>query len=202
MCTYIERISWDLKVGEFSVEEKPSVLRGLYEKYREIIMYCIFGVTTTIISWAVYSICEVAMSPLQVTNPGIDRFVSQIIQITGDNTDINTFVVMILSGVISWVIAVTVAFVTNKLWVFESKSWERRLVWNEAITFFGGRIFTGVLEIVAVPALVSSGFDFKLFGVDGLPAKIIVSVVIVILNYVLSKFISFRSRGNMTNDNE
>ena len=32
----------------------------------------------------------------------------------------------------------------------------------------------------------------KLFGVDGLPAKIAVSVAIVILNYILSKFVSFR----------
>lgn len=174
------------------MEEKPSVLRVLFDKYREIIMYCIFGVITTIISWLVYSVCEITFSSVQVTNPGIVKFVSWIIEITGDNTDVNTFIIIILSGVISWVIAVAVAFVTNKLWVFGSKSWEGRLVWKEAITFFGGRILTGILEIIAVPAFVSWGFNMKLFGIDGLPAKILISVAIVILNYILSKFISFR----------
>ena len=100
---------------------------------------------------------------------------------------------IILAGIIAWVIAVIVAFVTNKIWVFESKSWNAKLVTNEALTFFGGRIATGLLEVVAVPALVSWGFDVKLFGIDGLPAKIVVSVAIVVLNYILSKFISFRS---------
>jgi putative flippase GtrA len=97
-----------------------------------------------------------------------------------------------MAGVIAWIIAVIFAFVTNKLWVFESKSWNARLVTGEALTFFGGRIATGLLEVIAVPAFVSWGFDMKLFGVDGLPAKIAVSVAIVILNYILSKFVSFR----------
>ncbi|PKM72299.1 MAG: GtrA family protein [Firmicutes bacterium HGW-Firmicutes-16] len=177
------------------MKEKPSVLSVLFYKYREIVMYCVFGVITTIISWLVYSICELAFSSFHVTNPGVVKFVSWIIEITGDNTDVNTFVVITLSGMISWVIAVAVAFVTNKLWVFESKSWEGKLVWIEAITFFGGRILTGILEILAVPAFVSWGFNMKLFGIDGLPAKILISVAIVILNYILSKFISFRGSG-------
>ncbi|MEA4894280.1 MAG: GtrA family protein [Oscillospiraceae bacterium] len=175
------------------MEEKPSVLRALFDKYREIIMYCVFGVTTTIISWLVYSVCEKAFSLVRLTDPEAVSFVSWIIEKTGEHTDVNTFLVMLLSGVISWIVAVLVAFVTNKLWVFDSKSWERRLVRKEALTFFGGRIATGLLEVLAVPAIVSWGFNAKLFGVDGLPAKILVSVAIVILNYILSKFISFRT---------
>ena len=174
------------------MEEKPSAFRILFDKYREIIMYCIFGVTTTIISWAVYSACEIIFSQVKMTDPEAVNFFSLIIEKTGEHTDVNTFIVMLLSGVISWIIAVAVAFVTNKLWVFESKSWEKSLVRKEAWTFFGGRVFTGILEIIAVPAFVSWGFNMKLFGVDGLPAKIVISVAIVILNYILSKFISFR----------
>lgn len=178
------------------MEEKPSVLRELFKKYHQIIMYCVFGVTTTIISWAVYSVCERIFSQMRMTDPETVNFFSWIIEKTGEHTDVNTFVVMLMSGVISWVIAVIVAFVTNKLWVFESKSWEKSLVRKEAWTFFGGRVFTGILEIVAVPTIVSWGFNVTLFGVDGLPAKIVVSVAIVVLNYVLSKFISFRNREN------
>ena len=179
-------------MGEFSVEEKPSILLKLFEKYREIIMYCVFGLTTTIINWAIYGFCEVALSSLKVANPEIVTLTSRVIASMGDNTDVDTFVVMLISGIIAWVIAVIVAFVTNKLWVFKSKSWKHKLVRKEALTFFGGRIATGILEIVAVPAFVAWGLNITLFGVDGLPAKILVSVAIVVLNYILSKFVSFR----------
>lgn len=151
------------------MEERQSGLRALFEKHHEIIMYCVFGVTTTLISWLVYSICE----------KGLD---------TG----------MRWAGVISWIISVSVAFVTNKLYVFDSKSWKPSLVAKEAVTFAGGRLLTGALEVEAVPRLVSWGFDMTLFGVNGLPAKILISVVIVILNYVISKFISFRKRRGKT----
>lgn len=174
------------------MEEKPSMLRALFNKHREIIMYCVFGVTTTVINWFVYSVCERSLSSFNVTNPAIVRFITGIVEATGKNTDVNTFAVMVISNVIAWIIAVAVAFVTNKLWVFDSRSWERSLVRKEAVTFIGGRILTGILDIISVPALVSLGFNTRLFGVDGLPAKIVVSVAIVILNYILSKFVSFR----------
>lgn len=164
--------------GGIPVEEKTSKLRELFYKYHEIIMYLVFGVITTLVSWVAYSICEKSLS-----------------MISGLSTD----VVMLVSGVISWLIAVTVAFITNKLWVFESKSWEHKLVWTEAITFYGGRALTGIIEVIAVPALVKLGFDAILFGVDGLPAKILVSILIMILNYILSKFISFKDTGSNKN---
>jgi len=157
--------------GGISVEDKPSALKVLFDKYHEIIMYCIFGVVTTLVSWIVYSLCERGLS-----------------SISGLNNDLE----MVIAGVVSWIVAVSVAFVTNKLWVFESKSWERKLVWKEAVTFYGGRGLTGLIEVAAVPALVKCGFDLVLFGVDGLPAKIVVSIVIMVLNYFLSKFISFK----------
>ncbi len=174
------------------MEDKHLSLQVLFYKYREIIMYCIFGGVTTLVSWVVYSICEVAFSGLKVTSPAVVNLISNLLEKMGDNTDVNTFILMIISGVISWIVAVSVAFVTNKIWVFESKSWEHRLVKTEALTFYGGRIVTGVIEIIAVPALVSAGLNMTLFGVDGLPAKIVVSVFIMILNYFLSKFISFK----------
>lgn len=175
------------------MEEKPSVFRLLFGKYREIIMYCVFGATTTLVSWVVYSLCERLLPPVHMADSAFEPLVSRLIHLLGGSTDVDTFLSMTLAGVISWLVAVTVAFVTNKLWVFESRSWEAPLVRAEALTFFGGRIATGLLEIAAVPALVGWGFDLTLFGVNGLPAKILVSLVIVVLNYILSKFISFRT---------
>ncbi|MBP8639410.1 MAG: GtrA family protein [Oscillospiraceae bacterium] len=151
-------------------------------------MYCIFGVTTTIVNWAVYSV-YVLVVPIEDYTNGFPTWFQELI-VSRLHLDIK----LIYAGVIAWIVAVIVAFVTNKLWVFESKSWNAKLVLKEALTFFGGRIATGILEVAAVPAFVAWGFDVTLFGVDGLPAKIVISVAIVILNYILSKFISFRSR--------
>jgi len=199
MRVYIERlmrISCRFELGEFSVEEKPSVVRKFFNKYREIIMYCIFGGITTIINWLVYSI-YVRVVPANDYASGFPTWFQELV-VSRLHLDIK----LLYAGVIAWIVAVLVAFVTNKLWVFESKSWNAKLVLGEALTFFGGRIATGLLEVVAVPAFVAWGFDVTLFGVDGLPAKIVISVAIVILNYILSKFISFRSRESLTKDSE
>lgn len=146
------------------MEKKPSALQALFTKYHEVIMYLVFGVVTTGVSWVSYSVFV--------------RFLGMSVT---------------LSNALSWILAVLVAFVTNKLWVFDSKSWESRLVIKEAITFIGGRALTGVFEIAAVPILVSVGLNQTFFKVEGLPAKMLVSVAVIILNFVISKFVAFRS---------
>ena len=88
--------------------EKPSFIKVLFSKYREIIMYCIFGAVTTFVSWLVYSLCVLVL-PFD----GDNRW-----KIFGWVFDFNTKI--LLSNIISWILAVAVAFVTNKLWVFDS----------------------------------------------------------------------------------
>ena len=43
------------------------------------------------------------------------------------------------ANLVSWVCAVTFAYITNKLWVFDSKSWEAKFVVKEAVSFFASR---------------------------------------------------------------
>ena len=152
------------------MDGKRSGPRAFYQKYKEYINYSIFGCSTTLVCWFIYGICE---SQLGMSLRG--------------------------AGLVSWVVAVIIAFVTTKLYVFESRSWRPALVLKELVTFVGGRVLTGALEIEAVPRLVAWGFDMTLFGVEGLPAKILTSGVIVILNYILSKFISFTPSGKGKN---
>lgn len=144
------------------MEEKKSGSVSFYQKYKEYINYSIFGCSTALLSWLIYGICESRL--------GLSLRVA---------------------GLVSWIVAVIIAFVTNKLYVFESKSWQPELVFKELVTFVGGRVLTGALEIEAVPRLVDWGFNMTLFGVKGLPAKIVVTGIIVVLNYATSKFISF-----------
>ena len=94
----------------------------------------------------------------------------------------------------AWLAAVIFAFVTNKLWVFESRDMSPGVVAGEAAKFFGSRIFTGIIETVCPSLLVMAGLDTSLFGAQGGVAKLTVSILIIILNYILSKLLVFRKK--------
>lgn len=134
----------------------------LIKKYKEIIMYLIFGVLTTLVNWFGYAF---------LTKSGME---------------------MNISNCIAWLVAVLFAFITNKVFVFESKNMEMRFVCRELIKFVGARLATGAIEILGLPLLYYIGMKQSLFGVEGFIAKIVVSVVVVLLNYVFSKLFIFR----------
>ncbi|MBP3873361.1 MAG: GtrA family protein [Lachnospiraceae bacterium] len=142
-------------------------IKNLYTKYRELIVYFITGVLTTLVNWASYAVL-VRMAGWSVA----------------------------ASNTAAWIIAVIFAYVTNKLWVFRSYSWKIGFVLREAALFIGARILTGIFEIVSVPFLVNIGLSQPLFGVKGMWAKILVSVAVMVLNYVFSKLIVFRNTGD------
>ena len=142
---------------------------------KEIILYIVFGVLTTLVSWVTYILFEKA------------------------------FLSVFWANLLSWICAVSFAYITNKLWVFESKSFEFKVLFKEISTFLASRGITGVLEIVLVPLLARWGFDnpfFKIanglniksevFFTDGIFSKISVAIFVVILNYVFSKLIVFK----------
>ena len=141
-------------------------LKSLFIRNKEIIMYLVFGFSTTVVSWGSYGLF------------------------------VKTLGMSIEAGsVLSWVCAVIFAYITNKLWVFESKSFKPDTVIREVITFFGSRLITGILEIVAVPLLVKIGLSQTIFGIEGMLSKVIVSVAVVILNYVFSKLLIFKNNS-------
>ena len=140
-------------------------IKELYEAHQEIISYLFFGVATTVINWIAYALL-VGMMGMAIT-PG---------------------------NILSWIVAVIFAFVTNKLWVFRSRSWAWPLWLKEAAAFFGGRVFSGLVELFGLPLLIKLGLDQPLFGIEGFAAKLVVTVVVIILNYILSKFIAFRKK--------
>ena len=152
-------------------------MKNFYKKYREIISYLFWGVLTTVVSWGTYSLFEVLFS----TNAKIALFSFEI------------SVTVFTANVLSWICAVLFAFITNKIFVFRSKSWKRKVFWPELWKFVSARLATGIIEIIAVPLLEALGLDQQIFGIEGIIAKIIVSVIIVILNYVFSKLFVFRA---------
>ena len=92
------------------------------------------------------------------------------------------------SNVIAWTISVIYAFIVNKLLVFASKSWEPSIALKELFQFVSARLLSGILET----ALLFIFVDFFHFG-DAI-TKILASVVIVIINYFVSKKLIFKHR--------
>lgn len=101
---------------------------------------------------------------------------------------------MTLSNAIAWIIAVLFAFVTNKIFVFESKDKSLATILKEGVSFIGSRAATGALEILLPTLLFKFGLNQSFLGIDGFWAKAFVSVLVIILNYVFSKLIVFRKK--------
>ena len=147
------------------MEQMRGKIKAIFQKYREQIMYLIFGGLTTIINWLVYVLLVAVGQDIEVTN------------------------------VIAWLVAVLFAYVTNRAFVFQCKATNKKEVFKEFVRFFGSRVATGIVEIVGFPVLYRIGLNQELLGIDGFLAKITVSVAVIILTYVCSKVIVFRKSG-------
>jgi putative flippase GtrA len=129
------------------------------KKYKSVINYLLFGGCTTIINVAAYYICY---NIITVSN--------------------------VSSTIIAWIMAVVFAFVTNKLWVFDSKSLEIRVLIREIISFFGCRLLTGILDVVIMYVTVD------VMAMNSTVWKIVSNVIVIIFNYMASKLVIFKKQ--------
>lgn len=131
----------------------------LYKKYKEQINYIVVGGMTTLVNFVIYAI------------------------------DMYFGMDMMINLVVSWVVAVIFAYVTNRIIVFESK--ENNIL-HEFTKFVSSRIASLLIEMLLMKICV----DF--IGIKEYFAKVGVAIVVVIVNYVLSKLWVF----SKNNDNE
>lgn len=89
------------------------------------------------------------------------------------------------STAFAWFLSVIFAYITNRIWVFESKN-ENAV--KEAFGFFLSRGLTGALDVLIMYVFV----DVLLFA--PMAIKIISNVVVIILNYLASKLLVFKKR--------
>lgn len=92
------------------------------------------------------------------------------------------------SNIVAWIGSVCVAFVTNKAFVFKSNDWSARTVWAEAAGFVGGRIVSGAFETAILFLTVDC------LRWDGNLMKVLLSIMVVVSNYVISKWLVFRNK--------
>lgn len=131
----------------------------LMKKYKSFIAYAVFGVFTTIVNIATYNVCY--------------------INLEFSNT---------ISNIIAWVLAVTFAYLTNKVWVFDSKSWKWEVLRREVPAFISCRLATGVMDLVIMFVAVD------LLGWHAMLMKLLSNILVIILNYVFSKLVIFKKR--------
>ncbi len=142
---------------------------------REMISYLFFGVMTTVVSvFSFYIFNKIFAAVGWQGTAGLFR------------SDKNY--AYIDANIISWIFAVAFAFITNKLFVFDSKTSEKKVVLRELVSFVGARLSTLLVDTALMFLFIT------IMSINEMLSKIIVQFVIVVLNYVLSKLFVFKKK--------
>lgn len=137
------------------------MIKKTYIKYKELINYLIVGILTTIVSLLSYYI--LVLTILKPNNP---------LQLQ-------------IANIISWIIAVTFAYITNRKYVFKSNN---NNITKEALKFCSSRLTTLFIDMLLMFIFVSKlKFNDKII-------KIIIQIIVTILNYIISKLLVFRKK--------
>ena len=132
---------------------------SIYHKNEEIWNYLIVGGLTTVVSLLTYYICV-----LTFLNP-------------------NNAIELQIANIISWIIAIAFAYITNRVFVFRSKE---KNIKKEATSFVASRITTLLLEMLTMFILVTLlTFNDKI-------SKIIAQIIVIVGNYIISKLFVFK----------
>ncbi len=162
----------------------PSKWGELFKQYREIILYVIFGALTTLVSIVTYFVARLAF-PDENAAPDFLKWMYRLTFGEGDSSTV-------LPNVISWIISVTFAFVTNRLFVFKSRARGFCKIALEGVSFYAARLFTLFVDIILMYLLVNlpniqNGFyEFC--------AKVFSNIVVLVLNYIFSKLFIFKKK--------
>lgn len=135
----------------------PIIIKKIYDKYKEGILYLFFGGLTFLISVITYA----AFTEVWRMNE-------------------------LIANVISWMIAVLFAYCTNRTWVFEPQAGSIEKILGEMFSFFCGRIATLIIEEIILFVFITK----MEFG--NMLIKVIAQIIVIILNYIISKIWVFR----------
>ena len=156
------------------------------DSHWELWVYIFFGGLTTVFSWIVYFLADLGlgyvMPPMEA--PGFLGFL-----FGGDNLKET------VAQTVSWVLSVAFAFFTNRAFVFHdtSRGWS---MLAKLGSFYASRLVSGLLFEIFGFALLNGALDTWLGdnGYNGFIAKIVTSVLVIIVNYFFSKFLIFRKK--------
>ena len=142
----------------------------IYNAKREVFDYLIFGVLATVVNWAAYIITSRVY----------------IVHLIPDDETLMKMV----SNVIAWIAAVLFAYWTNRTFVFKSEVTGKGAVFKEFVAFIGARITTFLVEMFLFWIMIDK------MHINDIVSKVVISVVVIILNYVFSKLFIFKKSDN------
>jgi putative flippase GtrA len=168
-------------------------MKALFQKYREIIMYLIFGVLTTVIGFGTYT----AIMLIAEHGLGVPM---------NDKTAPDYLAAYISAQVIHWIVAVLFAFFTNRAWVFTDADRSAGSMPRQLILFSGSRLLSLLIDIVVtygcirlLSVWIDSSTPPKILGFSltaEILAKLLASVLVIIANYIFSKLLVFKKKPN------
>ena len=170
-------------------------IKALLQKHREVLMYLVFGVLTTVVGWGVYYAVLLG-----------GRAIFDIP--AGETTSARYFALYTAAQIIQWVCAVLFAFFTNRAWVFTEADKSTSL-WKQLLPFAGGRVITLGLDYVItfgltlglgalIPAWTSAVLFGKTVNLCELASKVVAAVVVIVCNYVISKLFVFKNKNEQS----
>ena len=129
------------------------MIREYWEKYKDVILYLVFGVFTTVVNIVTYWVC---------------------VHLLGTNVMVGT--------ILAWALAVFFAYVTNRTMVFHSSATGANEIMKEIVSFFACRLGNWAIMLIFVTIL----------HFNDMIVKILANFIVIVLNYVLSKFVIFK----------
>ena len=148
-------------------------IKEFFHRHKSLVLYALFGGVTTVVNFISFKLCNVLL---------------------GDEW-------YLVSNVIAWLISVIAAYIVNKLWVFESRSWHLRQTLYETGTFFSARLLSLGVEELGLFLLVDvagmSGVTTALLGLTfsgEMVSKFLISFFVVAINYFFSKLVVFKRK--------
>lgn len=136
------------------------VFNPIYVKYKEMLLYLFFGGLSFVVSIATYALFNVSF--------GINELIANIL---------------------SWIITVMFAFLTNRIWVFNSPTNGLEEFIKQMVAFYGGRVVTLVVEEVILLVFIT------LLHFQSMLVKVVAQVIVIVLNYVISKLVIFNKES-------
>ena len=138
------------------IEEENHI--SWYNKYREVLLYLVFGALTTLINIIAFYVFRKLSIEIYTSN------------------------------IIAWLLSVLFAFITNKLFVFESKNKNTKENIKEAVSFFSFRILSLIFDMVFMYLMI------QIIKANEMLSKVISNVLVIILNYIFSKLFIFKKK--------
>ena len=149
----------------------------------EVISYLFFGVLTTVVNFVTTALCNRLAG---------DGYSTLVLFNIGGFAFRWTYAVQ----AIAWIVSVLFAFITNKLFVFESRAGGAKEIFKELASFFGARVISFLIfeemlfavEEKLLTAVISPSAAFW-------TAKITSGILVIVFNYIASKLVIFKKKN-------